>query len=189
MKADLDQEKDTFSLSNDELLKELSEATEIKTPANNSFSPEEPELGQQAKEPNNEAVPQEPEQEPIFEYDESAKLLIASIDMLNGFVLPGLYKKKHFTWEERERVTELIDLSSEKGKNKTDLDEKDLKLMNKIVKFEEYQSSLPFTERDISYLQPSFAAVLQKYKFKPSPMTALMFSIGVVMAPRIAPLF
>jgi len=185
---------------NDDLLKQLKEATERKGPAPmiSDFAASDPPADQPPsglKEDDfiEESAPireVEPEAPPIpVNYKEQAKLMIAFFDGLQGLVLPGAYQHSYFTDEEREKLKDFKKRLAVSGSQaETIITESDQEIYDKYQDVEELIDNLPFTEKEVKMLENPTAAYMEKYKFNPGPETALIMALLAVMGPRVAPL-
>ena len=185
---------------NDELLKQLKEATETKsvTASPEDFSPDDPlNLNPAPKinkadftpELHSEPIPEpEPPAEPlpVIDYKEQARLLIAFVDGFQSLALPIAYQKSYFNEQETEQLKELKKRMELPGE--TVLTEQDQDLYSKYNDCQELIKDLPFTDREIKMLENPMSAVMEKYNFTPGPESLLIGAVFTVMAPRLAPL-
>lgn len=185
---------------NDDLLKQLKEATERKgdIPIISDFGPSDTPADQPPSGHNGDDFKEEPAPIEIEEpqapavpvnYKEQARLMIAFVDGLQGLVLPGAYQHAYFTDEEKEKLKDLKKrLAISGSESETVITENDHEIYEKYQDVEELIDNLPFTEKEIKMLESPAAAYMEKYKFNPGPETALIMALLAVMGPRVAPL-
>lgn len=176
---------------NDELLKELTEQTELKPEPfsapdfYNTLSDPDPAPISADFEPLPDA-PHEPrpDPQPVINYRDQAKLLIAFVDGFQTLALPVAYQKTYFTAEELETLKEIKKIR-QAG---TPENEEHAELLTRYEDCQDLIDDLPFTDKEVHMLSGPLAAVMEKYKFTPGPETLLMGAVFTVMAPRMAPL-
>jgi len=183
---------------NDDLLKELAEATEIK-PEPDTVTPLSAIPGDESPgdtfrdfrpEPKRQPDPEpgdDHDPTPPISYKEQASYLIAFVDGFQSLALPVAYQRSYFTEEERDRLKSIEKRMKDSAAGGI-VEAVDQELYKKYVECDEMIKNLPFTEKEVNLLTTPLAAVMEKYKFTPGPETLLMGAIFTVMAPRLAPL-
>lgn len=128
------------------------------------------------------------EQEEHFtmsDYRIQAEGYVDILDLGNTMVLPGLYKRKLLTAEERSRI-ELIKRTTDSGQYAT-LSYEDQQLDKKLAEIQELIDNIPFTPEEKKKLIEALAKVLSYYGMTANPTTVLVLTLIAVEGARLLP--
>ena len=117
-----------------------------------------------------------------------AEFTVAFLDTAQRFVLPILARKKilgslpqQVIERVKERVQNLADIEG--------LTEEEKRVWERIILYEEYVKTLPFTKEEKKLLTEPLTEIYLKYGIKMAPEIRLLIALGTVMGTRFIPLF
>lgn len=186
-----------------DLLQQLSEITEKKPETNITEAEiiQEPEkakinpddfdynnINDVGKEPIPSAEPIEVnpiEPPPTFEqFKDEARALVGFFGGISCMFLPTLYRNKLLSKEEYILAKQLLKRIKKDRNAETAFSPKEWDIYEKILQLEEYEETLPLSEKETESIAQPLAELMQKYGKKTSPEMRLLFAIGTVYIPR-----
>ena len=127
-------------------------------------------------------------------FQRSAERYVKAFNSLLKIVLPSWYRSKIMVkgdWEAIKEVKKKKDLNPRFNiEEAITNDSKLYAAMKRFEKLEEYINDAPLTKEEQKDISDSLSEVIEKYRWmQVGPEGALIISVGLVMLPRLEPLF